>query len=98
MAGRAGAATPDRVRETVFNWIHHQVGGDWDQVDCLDLFAGSGALGFEAASRGARSVTMLDSHGPAVRQLELNKEMLKAENVTVLRGDPVRTVGELRAL
>jgi len=79
--------TPDRVRETVFNWINHQVGSNWEQVDCLDLFAGSGALGFEAASRGARSVLMLDSLGPATRQLELNKDTLKAQNVTVLRGD-----------
>jgi len=79
--------TPDRVRETVFNWINHQVGGNWGGVDCLDLFAGSGALGFEAASRGARSVLMLDFHGPAARQLELNKDTLKAQNVSVLRGD-----------
>lgn len=79
--------TPDRVRETVFNWIRHQVGGDWEQVDCLDLFAGSGALGFEAASRGARMVTMLDFHAPVVRQLQDNQALLKAENVTILRGD-----------
>jgi len=79
--------TPDRVRETVFNWINHQLKSDWDEVDCLDLFAGSGALGFEAASRGARSVLMLDYHGPVVRQLELNKETLKAGNVSVVRGD-----------
>lgn len=87
--------TPDRVRETVFNWIHHQLGGDWEHVDCLDLFAGSGALGFEAASRGARSVTMLDSHGPAVRQLEVNKETLKAANVSALRGDALKLAGDM---
>ncbi|KQQ88646.1 16S rRNA (guanine(966)-N(2))-methyltransferase RsmD [Massilia sp. Leaf139] len=79
--------TPDRVRETVFNWIHHQVGGDWEGVDCLDLFAGSGALGFEAASRGARMVTMLELHAPAARQLQDNGQMLKAQNVSILRGD-----------
>jgi 16S rRNA (guanine966-N2)-methyltransferase len=73
--------TPDRVRETVFNWINHQIGGDWDGLDCLDLFAGSGALGFEAASRGVRSVTMIDRWGPVVRQLETIKEKLKADNV-----------------
>jgi 16S rRNA (guanine966-N2)-methyltransferase len=87
--------TPDRVRETVFNWINHQVGGDWSTIDCLDLFAGSGALGFEAASRGARSVLMLDSHGPAVRQLELNKETLQAGNVTALRGDAFTVARDL---
>jgi len=79
--------TPDRVRETVFNWIHHQMPGDWDTADCLDLFAGSGALGFEAASRGARSVTMIDTVGAVVRQLEAIKDKLKADNVKVLRAD-----------
>lgn len=87
--------TPDRVRETVFNWINHQLGGDWDQVDCLDLFAGSGALGFEAASRGARSVTMIDTHTPAVRQLEAIKEKLKADAVTVLRADALAVARDL---
>jgi 16S rRNA (guanine966-N2)-methyltransferase len=89
--------TPDRVRETVFNWIHHQLGGNWNEVDCLDLFAGSGALGFEAASRGARSVTMLDFHAPVARQLQDNKDLLKAENVTVVRGDAFKVASDLAA-
>jgi len=79
--------TPDRVRETVFNWINHQLPGEWDTATVLDLFAGSGALGFEAASRGAASVTMIDNHGPAVRQLEANRDKLKADNITILRAD-----------
>ena len=83
--------TPDRVRETVFNWINHLRGGDWTNAQVLDLFAGSGALGFEAASRGAKSVLMLDSHTPVVRQLEVVKDKLKAEAVTVLRGDAFAT-------
>jgi len=87
--------TPDRVRETVFNWINHQLGGDWDQADCLDLFAGSGALGFEAASRGARSVTMIDTHTPAVRQLEVIKDKLHADAVTVLRADALAAARDL---
>jgi 16S rRNA (guanine(966)-N(2))-methyltransferase RsmD len=87
--------TPDRVRETVFNWINHQLGGDWDNADFLDLFAGSGALGFEAASRGARSVTMIDSHGPVVRQLDLVKEKLKADNVTALRADALAVARDM---
>ena len=89
--------TPDRVRETVFNWLHHQVGGDWEQVDCLDLFAGSGALGFEAASRGARAVTMLDFHAATARQLEANKDTLKASNVNVLRGDALIVARDMAA-
>jgi 16S rRNA (guanine(966)-N(2))-methyltransferase RsmD len=87
--------TPDRVRETVFNWINHQVKGEWENLDCLDLFAGSGALGFEAASRGANSVTMIDSHPSVVRQLDLNKEKLKAGNVRVLRADAVAAARDL---
>lgn len=79
--------TPDRVRETVFNWINHLRDGNWSTAQVLDLFAGSGALGFEAASRGAQSVTMIDSHTPVVRQLEMIKDKLKADNVQVLRGD-----------
>jgi 16S rRNA (guanine(966)-N(2))-methyltransferase RsmD len=81
--------TPDRVRETVFNWINHLWDANWTDAHCLDLFAGSGALGFEAASRGARAVTMIDSHTPVVRQLEAVKTKLKADNVNVLRADAV---------
>lgn len=87
--------TPDRVRETVFNWINHLWNGQWAEATCLDLFAGSGALGFEAASRGARSVTMIDSHTPVVRQLEAVKTKLKADNVNVLRADAVASAQNL---
>ncbi|MGV7210986.1 16S rRNA (guanine(966)-N(2))-methyltransferase RsmD [Oxalobacteraceae bacterium A2-2] len=81
--------TPDRVRETVFNWINHLRDGDWANARVLDLFAGSGALGFEAASRGAQSVTLVDSHGPVVQQLEAIKAKLKADKVQVLRADAI---------
>ena len=57
--------TPDRVRETLFNWLQPFIVG----ARCLDLFAGSGALGFEAASRGAREVLMLDVNPRAIGQL-----------------------------
>ncbi|MBG7620755.1 16S rRNA (guanine(966)-N(2))-methyltransferase RsmD [Herbaspirillum sp. AP02] len=79
--------TPDRVRETVFNWIAHLIDGDWAQVACLDLFAGSGALGFEAASRGARRVVMVENSSPAVRQLEANRDKLNADAIAIVRGD-----------
>jgi 16S rRNA (guanine(966)-N(2))-methyltransferase RsmD len=87
--------TPDRVRETVFNWIKHQLPGDLAQADCLDLFAGSGALGFEAASRGAQSVTMVDTSGAVVRQLDMIKAKLKADNVAVLRADALALARDL---
>ncbi|TWI61917.1 16S rRNA (guanine(966)-N(2))-methyltransferase RsmD [Pseudoduganella lurida] len=78
--------TPDRVRETVFNWLNH-LRGDWGNLRVLDLFAGSGALGYEAASRGAQHVTMADANATIVRQLQTIQEKLKATNVTVLRAD-----------
>lgn len=87
--------TPDRVREAVFNWIQHQLPCDWDSADCLDLFAGSGALGFEAASRGAHSVTMADTSGPVVRQLDTIKAKLQADKVTVLRADALALARDL---
>ncbi|HYD79108.1 MAG TPA: 16S rRNA (guanine(966)-N(2))-methyltransferase RsmD [Paucimonas sp.] len=79
--------TPDRVRETLFNWLNHLLDGGWPQVACLDLFAGTGALGFEAASRGAARVVMIEAGGPAVRQLEATKEKLRASQVEIRRGD-----------
>jgi 16S rRNA (guanine966-N2)-methyltransferase len=79
--------TPDRVRETVFNWINHLNHGAWQEMRCCDLFAGSGALGFEAASRGAKSVLMVEALTTAYKQLELTKEKLKAEQIQLKRGD-----------
>ena len=77
--------TPDRVRETLFNWLGQDLTG-WR---CLDAFAGTGVLGFEAASRGAASVLMLE-HDPAlVAQLAAQQQRLGAEAVRVQRGDAV---------
>ena len=82
--------TPDRVRETVFNWINHLVAGEWQKVSCLDLFAGSGALGFESASRGAAQVTMVEASSVVVAQLEMVKAKLNAAQVAIVRGDGLR--------
>lgn len=79
--------TPDRVRETVFNWLNHLLHGNWNGARCLDLFAGTGALGFEAASRGAAQVLMVEDNAAAVRQLEAIKDRLKAQQVDIRRGD-----------
>jgi 16S rRNA (guanine(966)-N(2))-methyltransferase RsmD len=87
--------TPDRVRETVFNWINHLLGANWGKLDCLDLFAGSGALGFEAASRGVHSVTMIDKHPAVIGQLEQNRTKLKADNIQLLRADAVAIARDL---
>lgn len=71
--------TPDRVRETLFNWL----GQDMYGRRFLDLFAGSGALGFEAASRGAAEVVMVEKSRPVFQALKANKERLRCANVTL---------------
>lgn len=75
--------TPDRVRETLFNWLGQDLSG-WR---CLDAFAGSGALGFEAASRGAQQVVLLERDAQLVRTLQATQQRLHAENVRVERAD-----------
>lgn len=77
--------TPDRVRETVFNWLQTGVPG----CSCLDLFAGSGALGFEAASRGASEVVMVEQNREAASALARNIELLDAANVELVVADAV---------
>jgi 16S rRNA (guanine(966)-N(2))-methyltransferase RsmD len=75
--------TPDRVRETLFNWL----GQDLDGWRCLDAFAGSGALGFEAASRGAAQVVMLERERSLAQGLNAIKAKLKAEVVRIEAAD-----------
>jgi 16S rRNA (guanine966-N2)-methyltransferase len=81
--------TPDRVRETLFNWL----GQDLTGMVCLDLFAGSGALGFEAASRGARQVVLVEKDAQAVKALQANKALLGAAQVEIARGDALGVLG-----
>lgn len=76
--------TPDRVRETVFNWLQ----GSLYQARVLDLFAGSGALGFEALSRGAAELIMVEKAPHVVRQLQANIATLHASSVaSVIKDD-----------
>jgi len=84
--------TPDRVRETLFNWL----GQDLSGMACLDLFAGSGALGFEALSRGAASAVMVEKDPTALRALRENAEKLGARNLTVVRGDALEFARDSR--
>ena len=75
--------TPSRVRETLFNWLGQDLSG-WRG---LDAFAGTGALWFEAASRGARELLMVEQEPALVAQLQAVRARLKAEAVRVQRGD-----------
>ncbi len=87
--------TPDRVRETLFNWLDHLLDRDWHHQRCLDLFAGSGALGFEAASRGAGSVLMIESLPAACKALQATREKLNAAAVDIRRADALAVLGTL---
>lgn len=79
--------TPDRVRETLFNWLHHLWSGDFSQKRVLDLFAGTGALGFEAASRGVAHVQMVENNPAAVTALRALRSRLNAESVRIHAGN-----------
>jgi 16S rRNA (guanine966-N2)-methyltransferase len=78
--------TPDRVRETLFNWLATRVPG----ARCLDLFAGSGALGLESLSRGASQVTFVERDGAAVRELRARLAEWRADGARVEQSDAVR--------
>ncbi|MBA6263334.1 MAG: 16S rRNA (guanine(966)-N(2))-methyltransferase RsmD [Colwellia sp.] len=75
--------TTDRVKETVFNWLMPFI---QDSI-CLDCFAGSGGLGFEALSRGASHVNFVELNKFAVQQLKENQQLLKANNISVIQSD-----------
>lgn len=83
--------TPDRVRETLFNWLGQDLTG-WR---CVDAFAGTGALGFEAASRGALQVQLVEQDTTLIAQLKKIKEQLQAEAVQVQRGDGIAALKQL---
>ncbi len=86
--------TPDRVRETLFNWLGQDLSG-WN---CLDLFAGSGALGFEAASRGAERVVLVDAGAKVVAALAENARQIGAESrLEIVRADAVKFASSLRS-
>lgn len=75
--------TPDRVRETLFNWLRDDIEG----AACLDLYAGSGALGFEAASRGAARVVQVEENGVAFKALLTNADILGAAQIEPVRAE-----------
>jgi len=78
--------TTDRVKETVFNWLMPYMHG----ALCLDCFAGAGSLGFEALSRGAKQVTLIELNKSAAKQLQKNKALLKADHAQIISGDVLK--------
>jgi len=85
--------TGDRIRETLFNWLMAVVPG----AHCLDLFAGSGALSFEALSRGAESATLIDQSKLVTNELRTQLQILKCENATVINGNSIRWLEKQRS-
>ncbi len=83
--------TPDRVRETLFNWL----GQDLSGRRCIDAFAGTGALGFEAASRGAAQVRLVEQDSALVAQLKATQLKLQAGATQIERGDGVAALRQL---
>ena len=83
----------DRCRETLFNWLQPWIVA----ADCADLFAGTGALGFEAASRGAASVLMVEKHPRAFEVLTQSAEQLQAEQVRLYAGGAMSLIENLPA-
>jgi 16S rRNA (guanine966-N2)-methyltransferase len=86
--------TPERVRQTVFNWLDHFI-ADWRTIRVVDAFAGTGALGFEAASRGAASVLLGESFVPAARSLQATISLLQATDCTVRQIDALVLLASL---
>ena len=78
--------TPARVRETVFNWLRNDILAS----RCLDLYAGSGALSFEAASRGAKSVVQVENNPLACRALKENGVTLRATQIKIVQSETFR--------
>jgi 16S rRNA (guanine966-N2)-methyltransferase len=85
--------TADRVRETLFNWLQNRIAG----ARVLDLFAGSGALGFEAASRGAGQVLCIEQSALAAANLRKQQQRLQVANLQVVQGDALRWLAEADA-
>jgi 16S rRNA (guanine966-N2)-methyltransferase len=85
--------TPDRVRETLFNWLGQDLSG-WR---CLDAFAGSGALGFEAGSRGAAEVLLLERDAGLALSLQASRQRLKADALRVERADAIAWMARAQA-
>lgn len=84
--------TPDRIRETLFNWLAPYLAGS----RCLDLYCGSGALGFECLSRGAASVTMVDQAPAVAQSIKRNCAMLASEQVQFVRADVLSWLREAK--
>ncbi|AFZ82787.1 16S rRNA (guanine(966)-N(2))-methyltransferase RsmD [Candidatus Kinetoplastidibacterium crithidiae] len=81
--------TPNRVKETLFNWINNKWNNNFTDKNILDLFAGSGSLGFEAASRGANFVQMVEYNKQAIKSIQLTCKKLSLNQVNIFPGKAI---------
>jgi len=86
--------TPERVRQTAFNWL----GQDLTGLNCLDLFAGTGVMGFEALSRNAKSAVLVEKTSAVYKAILENKSSLKADTAHVINTDALSFLGQNRQL
>lgn len=86
--------TPNRVRETLFNWLQGQLEG----INTLDLFAGSGMLSFEALSRGADSITLIEKHSKTFQMLKKNVQYFPNETIKLILGDAISYLKKQKTL
>ena len=84
--------TPDRVRETLFNWLAPSI----HNARCLDLFAGSGAMAFEALSRGAAYAVLVDNNARVCKKLQEQAKLLKANNAHIVHQEATRFIRNTR--
>ena len=89
--------TPDRIRETLYNWLNHLWDSHYEDKSVLDLFAGTGALGFEAASRGAAHVQMVEPNSLALSHLRQLRDKLKLDRVRIHSQDALAVVRRMDA-
>ena len=82
--------TTDRTKETLFNWLMHDI----NDANCLDCFSGSGSLAFEALSRFAKNVTLLEKDKGVAKQLRENLAVLKVDNANVIEGDALKQLSQ----
>ena len=82
--------TTDRTKETLFNWLMPYI----NNSNCLDCFAGAGSLSFEALSRGARNITLIELDKAAAKQLNENKKLLNASNINVINNNALKFLAQ----
>ncbi|AWD32379.1 Ribosomal RNA small subunit methyltransferase D [Candidatus Kinetoplastibacterium sorsogonicusi] len=84
--------TPNKIRETLFNWLKNIWNADFDKKHIIDLFAGSGAIGFEAASLGVKHIYMIENHIQAILNMQTTKNKINANTINIYHADSTKFI------